>query len=189
MDDDDDDEEVALQIRVDYNAPPHFGYAEGHHLSPLPCMREKYYPRKDTVVPRLQNGTRVANLQRGRASIYQAHKGPEPHELSVGSQLVVLVVVSFTLASCIANAQLVNETAGGGTAIYSYVEEQDVLTSPGRQDALRLLGEKCPAGYRISREGEVPRVDQAVDRAWMGQVSRDGQVSREKRWAIQFTCK
>ncbi len=101
----------------------------------------------------------------------------------------MLVVFSFTLASCIPNAQLVNETATGGAVLYSYVEEQDVLTSPGRQDALRLLGDKCPAGYRISREGEVPRVDQAVDRAWMGQISRDGQVSREKRWAIQFSCK
>ena len=73
--------------------------------------------------------------------------------------------------------------------LYSYIEEQDVLTSPERKDALRLLGGKCPAGYRISREGEVSRIDQAVDRAWMGQVSRDGQVSRERRWAIQFACK
>ena len=184
-----DDGEVAQQIGVDYNALSLNRYAEGHHLSPFPCMREEYYPRKDNVVSPLQSGSRVANLQRGRASIYQAHKGLEPHKPSVGSQLAVLVAFSFTLASCIANAQLVNETATGGTALYSYVEEQDVLTSPGRQDALRLLGEKCPAGYRISREGEVPRVDQAVDRAWMGQVSRDGQVSREKRWAIQFSCK
>ena len=73
--------------------------------------------------------------------------------------------------------------------LYPYIEEQDVLTSQERRDALRLLGEKCPAGYRIAREGEVPNIDQAVDRAWMGQVSRDGQVSREKRWAIQFACK
>lgn len=108
---------------------------------------------------------------------------------SLGIQLIVLVVVSFTLASCIPHAQLVNETATGGTILYSYVEEQDVLTSPGRKDALLLLEEKCPAGYRIAREGEVPRVDQAVDRAWMGQLSRDGQVSRERRWAIQFSCK
>jgi hypothetical protein len=106
-----------------------------------------------------------------------------------GSQLVVLIVFSFTLASCAPNAQLVNETATGGTVLYSYAEEQDVLTSLGRQDALRLLGEKCPVGYRISREGEVPRIDQAVDRAWMGQISSNGQVSREKRWAIQFACK
>ena len=73
--------------------------------------------------------------------------------------------------------------------LYPYIEEQDVLTSSERRDALRLLEEKCPAGYRISREGEVPRIDQAVDRAWMGQVSRDGQVSREKFWAILFACK
>ena len=101
----------------------------------------------------------------------------------------MLIVFSFTLASCAPSARLVNETATGGAVLYSYIEEQDVLTSPGRQDALRLLGEKCPAGYRISREGEVPRIDQAVDRAWMGQASRDGQVSREKRWAFLFACK
>ncbi len=112
-----------------------------------------------------------------------------PHAPSLGIQLIVLVVVSFTLASCIPYSQLVNETATGGTVLYSYVEEQDVLTSPGRKDALLLLEEKCPAGYRIAREGEIPRIDQVVDRAWMGQLSRDGQVSRERRWAIQFSCK
>jgi hypothetical protein len=152
-------------------------------------MTKEYDPRQDTVVPPLQSGTRVENLQRGRASLDQAHKGTGFHEPSLGKQLIVLIVCSFTLASCAPNAQVVNETATGGTVLYSYVEEQDVLTSPGRQDALRLLEEKCQAGYRISREGEVPKVDQAVDRAWMGQLSRDGQVSREKRWAIQFTCK
>ena len=131
----------------------------------------------------------VAHLRRSLASLDQAHKGPEPQAPSWGSQLAMLVVVSFTLASCIPYAQLVNETATGGTVLYSYVEEQDVLTSPGRKDALLLLEEKCPAGYRIAREGEVPRVDQAVDRAWMGQLSRDGQVSRERRWAVQFSCK
>ena len=184
-----DDGEVALHFRVDYNALPPFGYAEGHHLPPFPGMRKEYYPRKNTCLPRLQSGSRVANLQRGWASLDQAHKGPEAHEPSLGSQLAMLVVLSLTLASCAPNAQLVNETATGGAVLYSYIEEQDVLTSPGRQDALRLLGEKCPAGYRISREGEVPRIDQAVDRAWMGQVSSNGQVSREKRWAIQFACK
>ena len=184
-----DDGEVAQQIRVDYNVLTPNRYAEGHHLSLFPCMRDKYYPRKDTFVPPLQSGTTIANLQRGRASIYQAQNWPEPLEPAWGNQLVVLIVLSLTLASCAPNAQVVNETATGGTVLYSYVEEQDVLTSPGRQDALRLLEEKCPAGYRISREGEVPKVDQVVDRAWMGQLSRDGQVSREKRWAIQFACK
>ena len=106
-----------------------------------------------------------------------------------GKQLVSLVGLSLALASCASNVELINETATGGTVAYPYIEEQDVLTSQERRDAIRLLSEKCPAGYRISREGEVPRVDQAVDRAWMGQVSRDGLVSRERRWAIIFTCK
>jgi len=180
---------VTLHIRVDYNALSPIKYAEWHHLAPFPCMTKEYEPRQDSFVPPLQGGTRVAHLQRGHASIYQAHKVPGLHEPSLESQLVVLIVLSLTLASCAPNAQVVNETATGGTVLYSYVEEQDVLTSPGRQDALRLIEEKCPAGYRISREGEVPKVDQAVDRAWMGQLSRDGQVSREKRWAIQFACK
>ena len=184
-----DDGEVAQHIGVDYNVLSPNRYAEGHHLSPFPCMRDKYYPRKDTFLPPLQSGMTIANLQRGRASIYQAQNWPEPREPALGNQLVVLIVFSLILTSCIPHAQIVNETATGGTVIYSYVEEQDVLTSPGRQDALRLLGEKCPIGYRISREGEVPRIDQAVDRAWMGQISSNGQVSREKRWAIQFACK
>lgn len=124
-----------------------------------------------------------------RTLISQAHRRPEPREPSWGCQPALLVVFLFTLASCTSNAQLVNETATGGAVLYSYVEEQDVLTSPGRHDALRLLEDKCSTGYRIDREGEVPRVDQTVDRAWRGQISRDGQVSREKRWAIQFECK
>jgi len=174
-----DDGEVVRLKRVDYNDPPPCGYAEGHHLSLFPCMREEYYLRKENFVSR---------LQRGRAS-HPTDQGADPHAPSLRIQLVVLIVVSLALASCIPHAQIVNETATGGTVLYSYIEEQDVLTSPERTDALRLLDEKCPAGYRISREGEVPRVDQAVDRAWMGQLSRDGQVSREKRWAIQFACK
>jgi hypothetical protein len=184
-----DDGEVARYNRVDYNVSPPCEYAEGHHFVPFPCMREEYYPREDHVEISLQSRPRIASLQRGLAWLGQAHKWPEPHAPSWGNHLVVLVVFSLLLTSCVSNAQIVNETATGGTALYTYVEEQDVLTSPGRQDALRLLGEKCPTGYRISREGEVPRVDQAVDRAWMGQLSRDGQVSRERRWAIQFVCK
>lgn len=141
------------------------------------------------MVPPSKSVTTAANLQRGRASRYQEQNWPDLHEPAWGNQLVVLVVVSLTLASCVANARVVNETETGGTVLYSYVEEQDVLSSPERRDAMLLLEEKCPAGYRISREGEVPRIDQAVDRAWMGQISSNGQVSREKRWAIQFACK
>ncbi len=139
-------------------------------------------------VSALNTGAKVLHHQRARFLIPQAHIWPERLELCWARHLVVLSVCSFTIASC-TNARMVNETATGGTVLYSYFEEQDVLTSPGRMDAIRLLDEKCPAGYRISRQGEVAQLDQAVDKAWMGQVSRDGQPNREKRWAIQFLCK
>jgi len=180
---------VARHIRVDYNALSPIRYAEGHHLFPFPCMRKDSYPLKNTCVPPLQSSTKVATPQCVRASTNKAHKWAGPPVPSLGNQLVALVVLSFTLASCAPSARIVNETATGGTVVYSYVEEQDVLTSSGRKDALRLFGEKCPTGYRISREEEVPRIGRAVDRAWMGQVSSNGQVSREKDWAIQFVCK
>lgn len=184
-----DDGEVARLNKVDYNSPPPCEHAEGHHCLPFPCVSEEYSPLKENVVLPLQGVLRIARLPRRGASRGQACNNSEPYVSSWVNQLVVLVVFSLVLASCTPYAQLVDETATGGTVVYSYVEEQDVLSSPERQDALRLLGEKCPTGYRISREGEVPRVDQAVDRAWMGQLSRDGQVSRERRWAIQFSCK
>jgi hypothetical protein len=93
------------------------------------------------------------------------------------------------LAGCGSSAKLVKESDTGGTVIYPYMTEADVLASPNRQDALRLLETKCPDGYRIAREGQVARISPAVDRTWKGQISSDGQVSREKQWAIQFACK
>lgn len=104
-------------------------------------------------------------------------------------QLVALITLCIASAGCASSASLVNETATGGTVIYTYIEEQEVLSSSGRKDALRIFEDKCPGGYRISREGQIAQVDKAVDRAWMGQLSRNGQVSLEKRWAIQFVCK
>jgi len=93
------------------------------------------------------------------------------------------------MVGCAPSARLLTESDHGGTVVYSYFDDQDVLSSTSRRDALRLLDAKCPGGYRVSREGQIPRISQAVDQTWKGQVSGDGQVSREKQWAIQFTCK
>jgi hypothetical protein len=93
------------------------------------------------------------------------------------------------MCGCASSAKLLIESDQGGTVVYPYVNDQDVLSSTNRRDALRLLDAKCPGGYRIAREGQVPRISQVVDQTWKGQVSGDGQVSRERQWAIQFTCK
>lgn len=90
---------------------------------------------------------------------------------------------------CTPSAKLISESDKGGTVVYSYFDDLDVLSSTSRRDALQLLETKCPGGYRVSREGQIPRISKAVDETWKGAVSGNGQVSYEKQWAIQFTCK
>jgi hypothetical protein len=97
--------------------------------------------------------------------------------------------VAAALGACTSPARLITETPQGGTVVYAYIEERDILSSSNRQAALALIDRKCQRGHQIVREGQVPRVTQAVDKAWQGQMSRDGQVSLEKDWAIQFACK
>lgn len=89
----------------------------------------------------------------------------------------------LALAACGTGPRLVNETDHGATVIYPVTQDADVLSSHARRTALALMSEKCPTGYHIVREGEVPNVGKTIDHAWMGQVVMD------KRWAIQFTCK
>jgi hypothetical protein len=143
-------------------------------------MKESCFPVRNKLVMSLKWGAPLANLRRKLAFMYRARKR---------NQFGAITMLSFTITSCASNAQIANETATGGTVLYLYTNDQEVLASAGRRDALRLLEKKCPTGYTISREGRISLIDKAVDKAWMGQVSRDGQPSREKRWAIQFVCK
>ncbi len=100
-----------------------------------------------------------------------------------------LCAITVALGCSSSAAKILRESENGGTIVYSYFDDQDVLSSPNRHDALRLLEAKCPGGYRVSREGQIPRISKAVDETWKGAVSGNGQVSYEKQWAIQFTCK
>lgn len=93
------------------------------------------------------------------------------------------------MLGCGSSAKLLTESENGGIVVYPYFEDQDVLSSTSRRDALRLLEAKCPGGYRVSKEGQIPRISRDVDQTWKGQISSDGQVSREKQWGLQFVCK
>jgi hypothetical protein len=87
------------------------------------------------------------------------------------------------LASCGYDASLQRETPTGGLVTFSIQSEADVFSSDGRRDALRIMQEKCPSGVQIVKEGEVPKVSRAADRAWGPQIGTD------RIWGIQFTCK
>lgn len=95
---------------------------------------------------------------------------------------LVGTIVVVGVAGCSAEATMVRGTPAGGVVSYPFETESDVLTTGGRRVALRLIGEQCPHGSRIVKEGEIPKVSRKADRAWRGQISSD------RLWAIEFTC-
>ncbi|HEU4685951.1 MAG TPA: hypothetical protein VFS39_15705 [Nitrospira sp.] len=85
-------------------------------------------------------------------------------------------------AACGHDAALVREADNGAVATYAIQSDADVLSSAGRRDAIHLINEKCPRGWRILKEGEVPKVSATADRLWSGQIGTD------RIWGIQFAC-
>ena len=96
--------------------------------------------------------------------------------------LIALTTISVFGGGCGHEASLQRETSIGGLVTYPIYTDADVLSSAGRRDALRLMKDKCPQGSRVTKEGEVPKVSQAADRAWRGHMGTD------RIWGIQFTC-
>ncbi len=93
-----------------------------------------------------------------------------------------LLVLLAGAGGCVHEATLVREGAHDGLVSYSFQSEAEILASSGRRDAIQLMAEKCPKGSHIVREGEIPKVSKAADRAWRGQMGID------RLWGIQFIC-
>ncbi len=93
------------------------------------------------------------------------------------------LAIFITLAAgCTREATLVRDTEVGGLVSYPFQTDVEVLASSGRRDAFQLITEKCPKGSRIIKEGEIPKVSRAADRAWRGQMGVD------RLWGVQFVC-
>ena len=95
---------------------------------------------------------------------------------------VLIPVLLAGTTSCAHEATFVRETAQGGLVSYAFQTDAEVLASSGRRDAIQRMTEKCPKGSRIVREGEIPKVSKAADRAWRGQMGMD------RLWGIEFVC-
>lgn len=95
---------------------------------------------------------------------------------------VLLPVLLAGTIGCTHEATFVRETDHGGLVSYPFQSDAEVLASSGRRDAIQRMTEKCPKGSRIVREGEIPKVSKAADRAWRGQMGMD------RLWGIEFVC-
>lgn len=95
---------------------------------------------------------------------------------------IAALVLVWSCSACGGGVTLVRDTPTGGLVTYPFQNEVDILTSSERRDAMELINRKCPNGSRVQKEGEIPKVSRAADRAWRGQMGG------ERLWGIQFTC-
>ena len=97
----------------------------------------------------------------------------------------VLGAVGLCLnVGCSDAVTMVRETDTGGVVSYLFKDERGgPMGSPHRKDAVAMMREKCPAGYTVLKEGEVP--------GYGSMSSVEGQEGEMtgRRWGIQFRCK
>lgn len=94
--------------------------------------------------------------------------------------LLTLILVG----GCSDAVQMTHETEQGGVVTFLFKEDRGgPMGSPHRKAALKLIDEKCPAGYSVLREGEM--------KGYGSMSSVEGQEGEmtNRRWGIQFRCK
>jgi hypothetical protein len=98
---------------------------------------------------------------------------------------VPALLACLLLAGCADGAKLMHEHEAGGVVIYPFKADQGAVLSTFRNDALKIMDDKCGGGsYTILREGETKGRSRVLS-------IHDGaeEVIQERRWGIQFRCK
>jgi hypothetical protein len=103
--------------------------------------------------------------------------------MPLSGRMLMVALGMLGLSACNHEAVLQRETPSGGLVTFSVQSEADIFSSAGRRDALRIMQEKCPSGAQVMKEGKLPKVSTAADRAW------GAQLGTERMWGIQFICK
>jgi len=86
---------------------------------------------------------------------------------------------------CSDAVKLIQDTETGGVVTYLFAEERGgAMFSPFRSQALEVMSNKCPSGYAILREGETRGC-----RMVSGTTEGTGELTTQRRWAMQFLCK
>ncbi len=102
------------------------------------------------------------------------------------SRAVALLSCSLAVAVCGACSdavRLMQATESGGVVTYLFKEDRGgPMGSPYRREALKMIEQKCPAGYTIVRDGEVKGATLSSREGEEGDVTG-------RRWGIQFRCK
>ena len=97
---------------------------------------------------------------------------------------VCVCAVAALLVGCSDAVQLTHETENGGLVTYLFKEDRGgPMGSPHRKEALKLIDQKCPAGYLVVRDGEIKGSG-----SMSSLEGQEGEITG-RRWGIQFRCK
>lgn len=97
---------------------------------------------------------------------------------------VLVVALLCVNAGCSDAVTMVRETETSGVVSYLFKEERGgPMGSPHRKGALKMMENKCPSGYVVLKEGEVPGYGR------MSSVEGQEGEATGRRWGTQFICK
>jgi hypothetical protein len=100
-----------------------------------------------------------------------------------------LVVVAFmtivlTCAACAEGARFTELDEAGGVIVYPLKKDREsIYSSKFRAEALKMMADHCPRGYRIIREGETQGQTTNTGR------DDDAMLTTRRFWGFQFQCK
>lgn len=101
----------------------------------------------------------------------------------VRSRALLLILVLLG-SGCSEAVTLTRETDTGGVVTYLFNEERGgPMGSRHRREALKVMEKKCPSGYAVVKDGEVPSY-----RSMSSVEGQEGEATG-RRWGIQFHCK
>lgn len=96
---------------------------------------------------------------------------------------LIWVFALMLLSGCSDAVKMTHETEQGGVVTYLFKEDRGgPMGSPHRKAALKMIEEKCPAGYTVLRDGEVQGGSMSSMEGHEGEITN-------RRWGIQFRCK
>jgi hypothetical protein len=88
------------------------------------------------------------------------------------------------IVGCSDAVRLTQDANGGGIVTYLFKEDRGgPMGSPHRKEALKVIEQKCPAGYTVIRDGEVKGATMASM-----MEGQEGEMTG-RHWGIQFRCK
>jgi hypothetical protein len=105
--------------------------------------------------------------------------------MKIWSRALLWPLVVLAAGCGASGVRLAQDLENGGVVVYPFKTEQGHMLSSSRQEAVRLIEDRCPQGYTIVREGETKGRSRLT-----GPVQAGGdEIVQERRWGIQFECK